>query len=161
MAAEPRDHVLQVTWDGDTGYELYGVLPYAYWLHTHCHRVETRTPSAQALYFFSDRHEQRPKAAAPGAMQRCCPMPPLPHHVLPEDHFHPPPLKAMYANADLRWRKPLFVITNKYVVEMFGRAQNYINVASLREILKVVVKKYQVYLGVQPPLSLEIVCCTR
>ncbi len=139
---------------GEFGYELIAVIPYAYWLFKRNKLIFTRgVKDTKCLYYFSKNHSELDK-------KRLC----LNVKSFPIGHIHkkkinkkmwePPPYKKIYKNNRFVWDNPICVIGNKYTVEWSGPPVNYISLEILKELFKILQKKYQIIYN--RPTSIDI-----
>jgi len=141
------------------GYELISVLPYAYWLHKQ--GLLTKTISAKGtepLYYFSPKHEIDPSprswfnggtTAVYLMVQAGIPNAVIHKPKLDTDRFLPPPYKNAYANDWAKFKKPMFVIYNRYNNEWPGRPElnkpiNYFSLELLDRLFTLLKPKYDI-----------------
>jgi len=151
-------------YDGEYGYELAGIVPWAYWKsqQEHCHVHTSGRPGTKYLYYFSHTHTievkkdglQRqshslPKESPFGKMNHGDPH--FSNDQFPtEGEWAPPPYQHFFARTDVTLDKPLMVLSNKYTLEWSGEPKNNIPIRHLHEILKTLSQKYHiVYLRFQ------------
>ncbi len=132
------------SYDGEFGYELIGVVPYAYYLHLQHLLVKTEScKDTKALYYFSPQHlETFVERRDVGLAQF-----PLKHiyfDSLDTSQWVPPPYKQQYANSIFRWDKPVAVISNKYNMEWNLPPINYLTTEMLVDTVGLLRDKYQV-----------------
>lgn len=137
--------------------ELVLAVPYAYWLHKNNLLKETiSTIDSKPLYFFSENHteffESRDIDNAAAGLNE------LPnnwlHHnpkvsngragILDFTQWEMPPFKSYYKNNIFTYEKPILVISNKFAVEWHGKPINYIDIATLYELIDYLQDKYTI-----------------
>uniref|UniRef100_A0A7S0PVG7 Uncharacterized protein n=1 Tax=Asterionellopsis glacialis TaxID=33640 RepID=A0A7S0PVG7_9STRA len=159
----PKESCRIPLYDGEYGYELAGIVPWAYWKfqHEHCQVHTTGRPGTKYLYYFSQKHTiqvkedglQRqshslPKESPFGQMNGGDPH--FSNDKFPQEGWAPPPYKQFFERADVQLDKPLMVLSNKYTLEWSGEPKNNIPIRHLQEILKTLSQKYHiVYLRFQ------------
>ena len=141
---------------GEFAFELFAVVPYAYWLHRQGHLKLTQSRAdTSCLYYFSPRHEELsgPRTFVPVSEYPCLPGrgTHFDYEGFPERlntaQWSPPPYKTAFQNEMFRWPKPLCIVTNKFTPEpstASGKAVNFIPVPVLVELLDLLVDRYQV-----------------
>lgn len=141
---------------GEFAFELFAVIPYAYWLHRQG-RLEftVSTPDTRCLYWFSPNHVERPVA------RRYVPITEYPVGVrgawrydvpaFPEspatDRWVPPPYREFYRDDRFRFDKPTCVVCNKSTPEQYRwhRAPtNHLPTDALLEVIGALRSRYQV-----------------
>jgi len=129
-------------YNGEFGYELALVLPYAYYLHKNGNLLKTISSKHTAcLYYFSNNHEEKydkRKFVIPRG---------VPNKVLHVKHLDyskwiPPPLKDIYKNNYFTYEKKICIIHNKFNQEWRGKPVNYIDIITLEKIFNLLHKKY-------------------
>ena len=133
-----------VAYQGEFGYELKGVVPYAYWLHQQGRLKKTiSVPDTRCFYFFSPRHEER---EVPRRYKSLRDFPVYEVHTPSLDRWRwtPPPLREVYANQRFRWPKPPLIISNKYSREWNGGPVNYLDLPALRGLLDLLQEHYTI-----------------
>jgi hypothetical protein len=133
-----------VSYDGEFGHELKGVVPYAYWLHQQG-RLR-RTVSAldtRCFYFFSPEHEERKVHRRHRAL-RDFPLYDVFTSGLDRWRWLAPPLRETYANRRFQWPKPPLVISNKFSREWDGDPVNYLDLSALRALLALLQDRYTI-----------------
>ena len=166
------------SYNPEFGYELISVLPYAYWLYKN--KLLEKTISAkdtECLYYFSPRHEINPeqrswysglttsiiKLTADGVPNAF-----IHRKELDLSRFLPPPYKKAYKNDWAKFKKPTYVIYNRYNNEWpasINKPVNYFSLVLLREIFDILKEKYNIlYVNIQgqpelydnaPPIEIE------
>lgn len=141
---------------GEFAFELFAVIPYAYWLHRQG-RLEftVSTPDTRCLYWFSPNHVERPVA------RRYVPITEYPVGVpgrwrydassFPEwpatDRWAPPLYRDVYRDERFRFDKPTCVVCNKATPEHYRwhRAlTNHLPTEVLLELIDELRPRYQV-----------------
>ena len=133
-----------LSYNGEFGYELISVLPYAYWLHKQGKKVHTISgKDSKALYYFSDSHQESFDKR---------------HYVIPKhvpvSNIHvrwlntllwrPPPLKEMYQNNRFIFDKPILILCNKYNTEWGNPPITFLSVEMLDKIMTHLSPKFQI-----------------
>ena len=125
-----------VAYRGEFGYELKGVVPYAYWLQRQGRlKKTTSVADTRCFYFFSPQHEER------DGHRRCKSLRDFPIYdvhapFLDRWRWVPPPLRQAHTNQRFPWPKPPLVISNKYSMEWGERPINYLRFTALRALLE-------------------------
>ncbi len=141
---------------GEFAFELFAVLPYAYWLHREG-RLEFTISSRDtaALYYFSPRHEERP------GRRRYVPITEYPvgdggtlHYdqfafpaALDTSRWTPPPYKHHFRNDRFSFDRELCVVVNKASSERYllrGFAVNYMDMELALSVIGRLRGRYQV-----------------
>ncbi len=141
---------------GEFGFELYAVIPYAYWLHARGELEFTvSTADTGCLYYFSEDHRELPLArrfapitdfpiGRPGALR-------YDHVGFPADpdmsRWQPPPYKQHYASDRFDFGKELCVVANKQSDDGFLRREvpvNSIDTELLLALIRELRRAYQV-----------------
>lgn len=143
---------MKTSWKGEFGYELVGVVPYAYWL---AQRGELEATEAMGdtkpLYYFSPDHTELPGNRLSLTLKGF----PLktPHEqTLDKSKWLPPPYKKVYKNDRFVFDKPLCIVANKYSIQWKRpKPVNYIPYSTLNEIFNRLSTTYQiVYVRPEP-----------
>ena len=155
-----------VQYFGEFGFELFAIIPYAYWLHVN-RRLEfsASAKDTKCLYYFSPDHEEpsEKRSYVPiteypaGAMTRFGADVPRFPELLDAGKWIPPPYKRVYENERFRWDKDICIICNKYTMEHISHAEgiayyltrkrgiiNFLSIAALCEIVKLLSGRYQI-----------------
>jgi hypothetical protein len=134
---------------GEFGFELFAVLPYAYWLQKQGLLEGTAgVADTRCLYYFSPSHEEH---AVP---RRYVPITEWPvgerghlrydarrHPAVPDlSRWTPPPYRQIYADPRFRWQHPTCVVLNKASSERYLRRGFLVNALD-RELLFAVVRR--------------------
>jgi len=147
-------------YDGEFGYELAGMIPWAYHksIHNDCKMKTRGRPGTKYLYYFSYHHSIEP--AKPGRSQREShrlpresPLGETPH--FGDDQFPtkadwtPPPYKQFFTRKNdidvlESLDKPLLILSNKYTMEWSDGPTNHIPLETLWEILKFLTPRYHI-----------------
>ena len=134
---------METNYDGEFGYELQLVIPYAYYLHKN--KLLSKTTSSlmtKEFYYFSKNHEEKYKTrrfVKPNTPNK------TPHvKELNYDKYTPPPYKSTYKNEYFVYDKPLLIIHNKFNMEWGKPPINFINEETLNEIFKLYNDKYTI-----------------
>jgi hypothetical protein len=136
----------EIHFRGEFQQELLFVLPFAYWHHKNgTLRKTVSCRHTEALYFFSPKHEAAYNRRSVKATFEAFHIPNLSH----SNHysFHkwlPVPLKAQYANSIFVYEKPLLIIANKYNREWNQPPINYLDIATLQQIITACSHQYQI-----------------
>ncbi len=134
-------------YDGEFGFEMQAVLPYAYYLYKNNRLGKTAgAKDSKCLYYFSQNHEEK------YAVRRYVPPndPVVKNNPNQTEHcfklntseWTPPPYKQKYSNTRFLWEKEPLIISNKFNIEWNLRAFNYINLPTLEKIIQLLQKKY-------------------
>lgn len=141
---------------GEFAFELLAVVPYAYWLHANgLLESTTSTQDTRCLYYFSERHEERP------VPRRYIPITEYPigeagpiyydRYAFPETldtrRWLPPPYKEVYRSDRFRWARELCVVCNKASDETYlrhGFSVNAIETDVLLAVIERLRSRYQV-----------------
>ena len=129
---------------GEFGYELIGVIPYAYWLHKRNKLNATKSfMDTKCLYYFSKNHLEI------NIKRKFMPLNEFPLgaiHIAQIDtsQWHPPPYKSKYKNKKFIWEKPICVICNKYTSEWEGRPINFLSIDVMSSLFKLLKERYQI-----------------
>jgi len=149
-------------YDGEYGYELAGMIPWAYWKSQkeQCHVHTQGRPGTKYLYYFSKQHTIQVKSDGLQRQSHSLPKespfgfnggnPHFSNDKFPTKGWLPPPYKDFFKRTDISLDKPLMVLSNKYTLEWSGEPRNNIPIRHLQEILKTLSQKYHiVYLRFQ------------
>jgi len=148
---------VKVKCNAEFSIELVLAVPYAYWLHKNGLLEGTiSTTDSKPLYFFSDKHTEVFNSrtvdnAAAGLNE-------LPnnwiHHnpavsndrpgILDFTQWEMPPFKEHYKNDIFVYKKPLLVISNKYVAEWGVKPVNFLDIQTLYELIIYLQDKYTI-----------------
>lgn len=136
--------------NGEFGYELGMIIPYANWLAEQGLLSKTvSAPDSAPLYFFSPDHTetQTRRRSGPGTL-------PLPRgigqreiHVPkpPEDRWSPPNYWKRYKPKASWFDKPLLIVLNKYNVQWnLATPVNYLSLRTLDDLFSVFKRFYQI-----------------
>lgn len=151
--------------------EMVLVVPYAYWLFKHGLLENTiSAKDTQALYFFSENHEERYDARAI-SMEKSGITGNIPnswiHHnskaILGKEYseltleeqikvngkldftqWEFPPFKEYYKNDLFVFEKPLLIISNKYAAEWRQNPINYLDISILQELFRMLHGRYTI-----------------
>jgi hypothetical protein len=131
------------------GYEMLSALPYAYCLQDKGMLEKTISiKDSRELYYFSENHEeakiQRSWHNMSDALQAEIPNIYIHLESLDWFRFKTPPYKEVFKNDRFRYDKPVVVITNKYNVEWSDKPYNYLDIATLRKLFRMLRQDYQV-----------------
>ena len=146
---------VKVKCNAEFSIELVLAVPYAYWLHKNGLLEGTiSTTDSKPLYYFSDNHTElfdyrTVNNAAAGLNE-------LPnnwiHHnpavskdrpgILDFTQWEMPPFKEHYKNDIFVYKKPLLVISNKYVAEWGVKPVNFLDIQTLYELITYLQDKY-------------------
>eukprot|EP01104_Vermistella_antarctica_P013924 TRINITY_DN4298_c0_g1_i1.p1 TRINITY_DN4298_c0_g1~~TRINITY_DN4298_c0_g1_i1.p1 ORF type:complete len:554 (+),score=98.84 TRINITY_DN4298_c0_g1_i1:156-1817(+) len=154
-------HAKYISYDGELGYDLIGVIPYAYALALRGELAGTASPrgSDAQLYFWSPHH-----ATMQGRVRKARMWPdvvthagnfgyePHPHVTNHKDfpvsgdpNWVVPPYRDWFGNSIFTWSKPIAYISNKYSDEWASMNHpNSLPLEALREIISILKQKYQV-----------------
>jgi hypothetical protein len=130
------------------GYELIGIVPYAYWLHGE--RALTKTISNKdtgCIYYFSPDHEirdERRHSRMWGRVREAYDNGYVHKKVLDTSRWVPPPYRQHYKNSDFSFKKPPLIVCNKYNAEWKKPPVNYLDLDSLRWIFENFSDKYHI-----------------
>jgi hypothetical protein len=152
---------------GEFAFELLAVIPYAYWLHVNgLLDTTTSTPDTRCLYYFSERHEERP-------VPRCyVPITEYPigepgplyydQYAFPERidtrSWVPPPYRRAFGSDRFRWAREPCIVCNKASDESYlrhGFSVNAIEPDVLLAVIERLRSRYQVIYN--RPRSVDIV----
>ena len=141
---------------GEFSFELFAVVPYAYWLHENG-RLEftVSTADTRCLYYFSRSHEERPhpRSLVPATEY---PVWPLERQqwrrlgipsTLDTRQWLPPPYREIYRGDIFRWPKEPCIVCNKTSDELFlkqGWVVNSMDTDLLLEVIGKLRSRYQV-----------------
>ena len=149
-----RKHV-ETRYNGEFGYELISVIPFAFWLHKQGKLNKSYSAvDTQCLYFFSKNHQevyQHRQYVIP--------------KMFPIDNIHrrflntfimwsPPDYKTHFSNTRFIYDKPLCIICNKYNSEWGFRPITFLSIDVLASLFKQLTPYYQVIYC--RPISTEI-----
>jgi len=133
-----------INFNGEFGYELIGVIPYAYYLHLN--NLLDRTISCKetkCLYYFSKNHEEKYNIRVSGDLSNF-PMKNIHEEKLNKSQWVPPPYKEVYKNDIFIYNKPICVISNKYNFEWNQDPINFLRVDIVISIIEKLKDKYQI-----------------
>ena len=134
-------------YDGEFGYELAVMVPWAYHWSRFCHVITTGLAGTKYLYYFSKSHTivkgKRGFKFLPDGNPFRSPNPHTDDNHFPKDNWLMPPWSVVYKR-DLQWEKPLLMISNKYTNEWDMGPVNFLNPDVLRDLLLYLVPKYNV-----------------
>jgi len=154
----PCDTVLarHTRYFGEFAFELLAVIPYAYWLHVNgLLETTASTRDTQCLYYFSQRHEERP------VRRHYVPITEYPageagllyfdRHAFPKSldtrRWLPPPYRERYRGARFRWAREPCIVCNKASDESYLRRGFTVNTMETELLLAVIRRlrtRYQV-----------------
>jgi len=129
---------------GEFGYELIGVIPYAYWLHKRNKLNATKSSiDSKCLYYFSNNHLEI------NIKRKTVTLSDFPWgdiHIaqINTSQWRPPPYKSEYINKKFVWEKPICVICNKYTSEWEGPPINFLSIEVLSTLFKLLKERYQI-----------------
>ena len=135
---------METNYNGEFGFELQLVIPYAYYLHkNNLLKKTTSSLMTKELYYFSKNHEEKYKKRCHNPNLKT---PNKTPHVkeLNYDKYTPPPYKSIYKNDYFVYDKPILIIHNKFNSEWGVRPINFINEKTLNEIFKLYNNKYTI-----------------
>ena len=145
------------SYNPEFGYELIGVLPYAYWLHKKGLLEKTiSAKDTECFYYFSPSHEINPdqrswynglKTAVIKLTADGVPNAFIHRSELDMSRFEPPPYRQAYKNKWAVFSKPTFVIYNRYNNEWpasINEPVNYFSLKFLREVFTLLSDRYHV-----------------
>ena len=141
---------------GEFAFELLAVIPYAYWLHVNgLLETTASTRDTRCLYYFSDRHEERP------LRRRYVPITEYPigepgllyydRYAFPKwidtRRWVPPPYKQAFRGDRFRWTREPCIVSNKASDERYLRHGFTVNAIDKDLLLTVIGRlrsRYQV-----------------
>lgn len=133
-----------IEYNGEFGYEMIGVVPYAYYLFKN-KQLNSTTSSidTQCFYFFSINHNEiydkrvyRDLSGFPFTSL---------HSKTPNfEQWEPPPYKEFFRNSELLFPKPIYIISNKYNDEWGRGPINFLPTDVLMEICLKLKDQYQI-----------------
>lgn len=130
--------------DGEFSYELIAVLPFAHWLHKKGKHVTiTSAKDTKCLYYFANNHIEE------FSKRRYCRPTGVPIHNihvrwLNTFMWSPPPLKDIYQNNRFKYKKPTFIITNKFNSEWGHNPLTFLSLEFLETLFKTLSTDYQI-----------------
>ena len=149
----------QTQYFGEFGFELFAVLPYAYWLHRQG-RLERTIGGldTRCLYYFSEDHEERP------VERHYVPITEYPvgergwpfqydlatfPSVLDTRKWIPPPYREAFRDERFCWEREICILSNKISDEQFpneplGPPTNFIGTELLLRLIGMLRDRYQV-----------------
>lgn len=134
----------KLDYDGEFGYELISILPFAYWLHKKGKTVQTTlSKDTKEFYYFLDNH-QEPYTKRVSKRPSGVPISNIHRRWLNTFLWSPPPLKEMYENNRFKFEKPLFIICNKYNSEWGHPPITYLSVEILDQIIASLKSTFQI-----------------
>ena len=130
-------------YDGEFGYEIALNVPLAYYLHQKGRLKQTTgLPGTKDLYCFSPSHIEI------GGKRHACRHPglnPYPHgKKMSRFMWSPPPLRDYYKNDLFKYKKPLWIIHNKFTQEWGGPPINYLNKDFIDRLLTLLTQTHTV-----------------
>ncbi|HWK56124.1 MAG TPA: hypothetical protein VNQ80_02225 [Parapedobacter sp.] len=134
-----------VDFSGEFGAELQFALPFAYWHYLNGTLKETvSTPNTKELYYFSPKHtETNQRRTNEGNYNY-----EIPRIIHSQDYnmkkWAQVPLKSIYRNDILVFKKPMLIIANKYNTEWDGPPVSYFSITVLDFFISQLKRKYQV-----------------
>jgi hypothetical protein len=130
------------------GYELIGIIPYAFWLHREGKLTATiSNKDTKCLYYFSPDHrevDERRHSRMWGEVRRAYDNGYVHKKFLDTSRWVPPPYKQHYENSDFSFDKPLLVICNKYNNEWKKDPVNYLDCDTLDWLFSHYKEKYEI-----------------
>jgi hypothetical protein len=130
------------------GYELIGIIPYAYWLHLQgkLTGVDTSYDMKSFYYFAPDviEHDVRRHSRTWGKVREKYDNGYIHKKVLDVSRWVPPPYKQYYENSDYVFDKPLLVCCNKYNMEWKKDPVNYLDLDTLDWLFSNYKDKYEI-----------------
>jgi len=153
----PMSKKIVNSYNPEFGYELISVLPYAYWLYKN--NLLEKTISAvdtESLYYFSRNHEINKECrswynglttAIIKLTQDGVPNAFIHKPRLDSDRFLPPPYRQAYKNDWAKFRKPTYVIYNRYNNEYpasFNKPINYFSLELLKSVFEKLIPDYDI-----------------
>lgn len=134
----------RLEYDGEFGYELISVLPFAYWLHQRGKQVTTiSSKDTKALYYFSDRHQEHFKKRL-SKRAAGVPVSNIHRRWMNTWCWSPPPLKETYINDRFIFEKPTLIICNKFNSEWGNPPITFLSVEILDQILNKLTQQFQI-----------------
>ena len=148
--------------NGEFGYELTLVIPYAYYLYLNHKLKKTKSSKlTKCFYYFSDNHEEKyTKRWATKNTGLCLESPNknITCKDLNYEQWIPPPYKSFYKNDILKFDKEVLIIHNKFNKEWGSDPINYIDKITLQTLFEKFKDKYQIiYIN---PLLINIIADT-
>lgn len=136
--------MIDVKYNGEFGYELIGVIPYAYYLYINDKLGKTTScKNTKCLYYFSNNHEEKDTKRVSGSLCNF-PLKELHRVELDKSLWIPPPYKYIYKNNKFIYDKPICVISNKYNNEWGQKPINYLDIPTIVSIIYKLKDKYQI-----------------
>ena len=136
--------MLEISYNGEFGYELVLVIPYCYFLSLNKIPFIIKTSKlTKCLYYFTDNHHEIfEKRISINPTN----IPNIKLHVKNLDYtkWIPPPYNQFYKNNLFVYDKPLLIIHNKYTSEWNGPPVNFINISTLQFIFSNYCNRYQI-----------------
>ena len=132
-----------INYNGEFGYELQLVLPYAYYLYKNNKLSKTiSSKNTSSLYYFSKNHVEK-------YTERNYVIPRVPNKTPHVYHLNyskwiPPPLKEMYKNDFYVFDKKICIIHNKFNEEWNGQPVNFIDIDTLEKLFNILSDKYYI-----------------
>ena len=138
-----KEKIVNIDYNGEFGYELQLVLPYAYYLHKNGYLLKTiSSKHTSCLYYFSKNHEEKYDKRHDVAPKVPNKSPHVKH--LNYSEWIPPPLKDIYKNNYFIYDKKICIIHNKFNKEWGRNPVNYIDIFTLEKIFDLLNKKYYI-----------------
>lgn len=135
---------MNTDFNGEFGYELIGVIPYAYYLHKNNLLQETISClDTQNLYYFSINHHEKYSKRVYRNLDDF-PFRNLHRATIDKTEWIPPPYKEHFINNTIVYDKPICVISNKYTQEWAGKPINFLSPECINNIVKKLKNKYTI-----------------
>lgn len=133
-----------VQYNGEFGFELVCVVPYAYWLHKQGEKFRTISSlDTKCLYYFCDNHiEKFTSRLSRDAIGFDNLRPNGPS--LNVSRWIPPDYKSHFKNDIFVFDKPILVINNKYNSEWGGKPANFLDIPTLEKTIDLLKDKYTI-----------------
>lgn len=135
---------MEINCQGEFGYELLLVIPYAYYLHLKGNLKRTVSSKfTKELYFFSEDHEEKYSQRKFQRLEK------LPNNTLGSTTFdfnslNFPDYKTQFKNNLVTSVKPFLIVHNKYSLEWGKAPVNFINIDTLEYIFKTYRDNYHI-----------------
>ena len=134
----------RLEYDGEFGYELISVLPFAYWLHQRGKYIQTvASKDTKVFYFFSNDHQENFSKRTPKRAVGV-PVSNIHRRWMNTWCWSPPPLKETYKNDRFIFEKPILIICNKFNSEWGNPPITFLSVEVLDEILNKLNHQFQI-----------------
>jgi hypothetical protein len=140
---------MKVEYYGEFTYDLTSVAPYTYWLHKQGKLTETAGPPGSGpIYYFSPRHEIKGGRSITSPKKNIYPdivtYPEIYRSDINRSKWIPPPYKKRFKNKKFVYKKPLFIINNKYRDEWSRGPVNFFDIKFLQTVFDILLPDYQV-----------------